>query len=68
MKDLLEYQKKVVFCENAKCFNDYQTKIELSRLPPGPTRMKNGNTQQLILATFSPLIPNLHSDKSESRG
>ena len=25
MKDLLNYQKKVVFYENAQCFNDYQT-------------------------------------------
>ena len=29
MKDLLKYQKKVVFCVNAQCFKYNQTKIKL---------------------------------------
>ena len=39
-------------------------------MPPGPTRIKSWYHSgfQLILATFSPLIPKLSSDKSESGG
>ena len=42
----------------------------LSRLTPGLTRIKNWyhSKFQLILATYSPLIPKLCSDKSESGG
>ena len=44
--------------------------INIARLPPGPTRIKSWyhSKFQLILATFSPLIPKLSSDKSESGG
>ena len=41
-----------------------------TRLPPGPTRLKNWNHSKflLILATFGLLVPKLCSDKSESGG
>ena len=47
-----------------KCF------LEKPQLPPGPTRIKSWyhSIFQLILASISPLIPKLCSDKSESGG
>ena len=42
----------------------------LARLPPGPARIKSWyhSKFQMILATFSPVIPKLLSDKSDIVG